>query len=39
MEPDTQEDSGYYGIWPSLVGMVLAAGLVALMFGLATGMH
>lgn len=38
MEPETSDDSGRYGVWPSLVGYLAAAAIIALMFGLATGM-
>ena len=37
MTPDTSEDSQHFGIWPTVVGVLAGAGLVALMFSLATG--
>lgn len=37
MEPDNSDDSNYFGIWPALVGLLAAAGIIALMFELATG--
>jgi hypothetical protein len=39
MTPDTEDDSGRYGIWPSVAGFLFGFAVVALMFGLATGMR
>jgi len=37
MEPDTDDDSARYGIWPTVAGFALGLVIMALMFGLATG--
>ena len=39
MTPEQDDDSEHFGIWPSLVGFLLGAAIVGLMFGLATGMR
>ena len=36
---DNADDSAHFGIWPSIAGFAFGLGVVALMFGLATGMH
>lgn len=37
MDQERIDDSRHYGIWPAVVGLALAVGIVALMFELATG--
>lgn len=40
MHAEDEEDarvSSYYGFWPSLVGLLLAAGIIWFMFALADG--
>ena len=39
MQPEVSDDSGRYGLWPTLVGFAAAAAIIALMFALATGMR
>jgi len=36
---DPDDDSGHYGIWPTIVGFAFGLGVVAFMFGMATGMR
>jgi len=36
---DDGDDSKRFGIWPTVAGFAFGLGVVALMFGLATGMH
>ncbi len=37
MAPDTEDDSGYYGIWASLAGLAFGLLVVGIMFTVATG--
>lgn len=37
MAPDTEDDSGYYGIWASVGGFVFGFAIVVVMFTVATG--
>ncbi len=37
MTPDTSDDSRRFGIVPSIVGFLIGAGIIWLMFHLATG--
>ena len=39
MTPETADDSVRYGIWPSVAGFLFGFAVMALMFGLATGMR
>ena len=39
MTPESDDDSRHFGIWPTIVGFAFGLGVVAFMFGLATGMH
>ena len=39
MNPETEDDSARFGIWPSLVGFAFGLTIVGMMFGLATGMR
>ena len=39
MEHDNDDDSGYYGIWPSIAGFAFGLLIMAVMFGVATGMR
>lgn len=36
-QEEARDDSGMFGVWPSLVGLAFGAAVVCLMFALATG--
>jgi hypothetical protein len=36
---DNADDSRLFGVWPTIAGFAFGFGVVALMFGLATGFH
>jgi len=38
MEPNNEEDSWRFGVWPGIVGLAAAAFIVWSMFKLSTGM-
>jgi hypothetical protein len=37
MTPNTKDDSKEFGLWPTVVGYAVAAGIFTIMFALATG--
>ncbi len=39
MQPEISDDSARFGVWPAVVGVLVAAAVIATMFALATGMR